>query len=268
MPEETVETQVQQPVVETPVAPAVEALDAEGVPYKNRAEEYRRKFEAEQTLNQRYQTELGQRVQQPAPVQSGGNTVFEHGGRTYEYDAASVAFIQKMTNDQANVIVGRAQLSQEASDPEIRSEAESIYRNEIASNGFYASFSDDAKQTIAIKEAKARVFQKRFEAAKKGTLNQAQASAVAAQAAGASIPGTVAGAAPSPTGKDQYIKEFVQEHQSDPQKAKIFSGFYKLDPRSPEGIEKLKRSAEFAYNGIEFGGKTGAAIEHMTRGGR
>ncbi|MDP2734712.1 MAG: hypothetical protein Q8P12_00735 [bacterium] len=278
-----VETQIEQPEVETPLAPEAppepqppsEALDETGVPYKNRVAELQRRLEAEQGLNQRYQQALGQerRPQAPPPATQSGAYFLEVNGQKHEFDAASVALVRKLAEEiadqKANSIVGRAQLSNEVSDTEVRAEAENIYRNEVLSNQFYASWNDDAKQAIAIKEARARVFQKRYEAAKKGTLSKAQAEAAQVQAAGASLPGTSGTASPSQTSKEQYIKEFIKENQTDPGKVKIFRSFYQgLDPLSAEGIEKLKRSAEMAYGGLEFGGKTGAAIEHLSRGGR
>ena len=257
-------TQVEQPVVETPPAPPPPLdVDESGVPWKNRAAEFQRKFEQEQQINQRYQVALGQQVQPPKPVQQELESKFD--SESQQFVDARAAKIAEQT---AYRIIARAQMTQEISaDTELQRLANEEY-GYVNQNPLYSGLPQEVKESLAVANAKAKVFAQRLEAAKKGNVSQAHAQAVQAQAAAASIPGTAAAAPSAPTGKDQYIREYVKEWTSEPEKRKFIRGFYKLDPDSPEALDKIKRAAEEAYKGVEFGGKTGAAIDYMTHGGK
>ena len=261
MADETVETQVEQPVVETPPPPVLD-VDEAGVPWKNRAAEFQRKYEQEQQINQRYQVALGQQSQ-PKPVPQDYESKFD--SESQQFVDARAAKIAEQT---AYRIIARAQMTQEISaDQELQRAANEEF-GYVNQNPLYSGLPQEVKESLAISNAKAKVLAQRLEAAKKGNVSQAHAQAVQAQAAAASIPGTSAAAPSTPGGREQYIKEYVHEYTTDPEKRRMARGLIKHDINSPEGIEELKQVAAYAYNGVEMGGKTGAAIDYITQGGK
>lgn len=256
------------PPVETPPEPPIEAVDSDGVPFKNRAEEYRRKYESERELNDRYMRELGQRqAAPPPPQQTGGEYEIEVDGQKHKFDRASVELIRKLAREESNQtaqsFVGRTQLAQEVADKEIRAEAEKVYREEVLTNSWYSQWNDDAKQAVAIKEARARVLQRKLDAANKGAVNQSQSQAAQAQAQGASLPGTGGGNYGAGE-RDRYIKDFM----ADPVHHKYLQSMWKLKPDSPEGQAKLRRAAEKGWEGSRMSERFAHGAEMQKRGGQ
>lgn len=263
-------TPVETPLAPPPAPPAIEAVDDQGVPWKNRAAEAQRKLQEQISLNTQYQTALG-RMQQPAPQPTQGKYTYEVNGEKYELDAPTAKIVERIAEDVANrtahSFVGRAQMQQEASDPEILNEARAIYQNEVSQSPFMAQWHDDAKQGWAIQAAQVRILKRKSQVASQQSSAQALQTAASAQAQAASLPGTTP-SSQTPNSHDEYIREYVKEWTTDPGKRKFVRGFCGTSPDSSEGLAWIKGAAEQAYRGVEFTGKTGAAIEHLTQGGR
>jgi hypothetical protein len=247
--------------------PAVEATDEHGVPWKNRAAENARKLQEQIDLNQQYQQALG-RVSQPQPQQpTQGKYAYEINGEKYELDAPTAEIVKKIAAEVANQtayqFVGRAQMQQEASDPEVQGLARTIYQNEVLQDPYKVQWNDDARQGWAIKEAQLRLFKQKQAASSQQSSAAALQAAAAAQAAGASIPGTHPGNQPVSTDKDKFIREFM----SDSKNRGDFKKFYQTDPDSEEGKKRFLRAAEEAWKGIDFGPTVATAV-HVLSGGR
>ena len=253
-----------QPGPAAQAAPA-EPVDDRGIQLSNVVAEWKRKYEEQAQLNERYQTLLGQQMaqqQQPAqqPPQDDDPEAF--------FDSATGKNIKRLIEREAYRLMGRAQLAQEVSDPEVHKLASQEYQL-INQNPLYASFDNTAKEALAISNAKAKIWQAKAEAATKAGTDAQLADAARQQAGGASLPGTSRGGESpgEPQNQEEYIKQYIAETLADEKRSKIFQNFYRLDPRSKEGQEKLRRAAIEAYKGIEFGGKTGVAIQYAQGGG-
>lgn len=266
MPDEPNPTPPVVTEIPTPPAPPAEPVDDRGVPLKNVIAELSRKLEDQQKMNTEYQRLLGQYSQQqtqPKPVQ-GDDLEGQFDETTRKY-VRSVA--QQIAREEAKQIaysmVTRAQLTQEIqSDPEIQKVANDEF-NILAQNPLFANLPQEAKEAMAIANAKAKVMGQRYEAARKGNSQTAMQQAAAAQAAGASIPGTQATGLSSSTDRETYIKEFI----NDPMQREYLRKMWKLDPDSPEGQAKLKRTAEFGWKGSPISEKFAQGIEMIKKGG-
>ena len=161
-------------------------------------------------------------------------------------------------------MLNRAQLVQEANDPEIQKEARAEFQL-ISQNPAYATWSQDQREILAVKNAKIAVLGKRLEAGKQQTTQQSLQAAAASQAAGATLPGTSLADRSGTTEQDRdaYIKKFMADADSRERIRKM----YKIDPDSPEGQQKLKRVAEFAWRGSPVSEKFSQGVELLTTGG-
>jgi hypothetical protein len=249
-------------------APA-EPVDDRGVPLKNVVAELQRKRAEDQELLEQYKALLGQQMTQP---QQAAQPQPATDDPAQFFDADTTSALRKLVQHEANQVayqlMGRAQFTQELADPEVKKAAQEEYQN-INNSPLYASLPDVAKEDMAIKAAKVRVLQGKLDAATKAGTDAQLADAARQQAGGASLPGTERGGDQhgEPQNQEEYIKQYIAETLADEKRAKIFQSFYRLDPRSKEGQEKLRRAAIEAYKGLEWGGKTGVAIQYAQGGG-
>lgn len=269
MPEpEVTPTPTPQPATPTPPSPAPppDAVDEHGVPWKNRVAEAQRKLQEQIDLNTQYQQALGrfQQTAQPQTTPTQGKYTYELNGEKYELDAPTAKIVEKIAEEVANrtahSFVGRAQMQQEASDPEILNEARTIYQNEVLQSPFMAQWNDDARQGWAIKEAQVRVLNRKSQAASQQSSSQALQAAASAQAQAASLPSTQAGGS-SNTDKETYIRNFI----ADPASRAYLKSMHELDPDSPEGQEKLKVVAEYAWKGSPVSERFAQTVELLKR---
>ena len=225
----------------------------------------KRKLDEQATLNAQYQQALGQlsQARQTPPAQGDDlESQFDEPTRKYVNTTAE-KIAQRIAEQTAYRMITRAQMTQELqSDPEIQQAANQEF-NLINQNPLFSPMPQEAKEALAIANAKSRILQGRLDAAKKGSTAQALADAAAAQAAGATLPGT--GGTPPPQGnKDQFIKEFIV----DPQQRSFVKKMHKLDPDSPEGQAKLKSVAEYAWRGSPVSERFAQAVELLRKGGQ
>ena len=237
-----------------------EPLDERGVPYKNRVAEYERKLSEAAERQEKYENLLGQMAaqqRQAAPPSPAPQTLFDDETQRFVDERS-----RKIAQEVAYAMLSRAQLVQEANDPEIQKEAKAEFQA-ISQNPAYATWTQDQREVLAVKNAKIAVLGKRLEAGKQQGTQQALQDAAAAQAAGATLPGTSLADKSKGQDKETYIKAFV----ADPDERNRVRKMYKLDPDSQQGQEKLRRVAEFAWRGSPVSEKFSQTIEMVRSGG-
>ena len=150
----------------TPVAEPIEAMDPDGVPWRNRvAEANRKQAEAEAAKSQadaqiqQYQVALGQQNQpQPTPEPLSD-----------KFDDATLKMVDERAEQKARTIVQEetyriargAELAKVLEDPDIRAEAVVEY-NAMKANPMYANKDDMDMQYLATNSARATIAERRL----------------------------------------------------------------------------------------------------------
>lgn len=277
MPEPEVQ-QVETPPVETPPPPPVEAVDASGVPYKNRAAEWERKAREAEEDRERYRVELGRRAaeeQARAAAQPKPASTIEQ--LKAKYDPEQLAAIQQIAREIAreeaqntgHQFVTRASIETELQDKELFTEAQQQYA-QVNQNPMWARVDEVLRQQHAIEKAKAVIRERKLQAASKGAGDTALEEARRAQAAGAGLPsgGTpMGGGTPSGNKREDYIKQFKGNEENLMWHRKICRDM-RIDVNSKEGQDLLNGAAEEAFNtplAQMYGGKTKAALDVLRK---
>lgn len=250
-----------------PPAPPQDALDPDGVPWKNRVSEWQRKAQEAEALVENYKVALGAQTQQrqtapPAPVPDNLDELekqFDEPTRRY-IDQKIRRVAQEVAEQTGYKFVSQAGVQNELqADPEIAQEAQKQYQA-LATNPLWARADDVLKQEHAVTAAKAVVNARRMSKGRETQTEEARREAERALANGASLPGTRGASPPQPKTKEEYIKTFM----ADAQNVADFRTAYgrKLDPFSAEGQKAFREAAEIAYDvgpkGM-WGGKTAVA---------
>ena len=243
----------------SPAPPATPAIDGSGVPWENRAAEYKRKLEEANNQNLLYQQELG-RLTAPAPPVPADDG-------SSQYPESDRNFVRRLAQEEARKIayemVRNAQVAQETSDPEVQHEAQAEYQA-LLRNPLYGGLADDAKQMLAVKSAQLKILNAKWAGVQKTKADAEAQERARLDASGATLPGTSPGGQPQ-TGqsKEEYIKAFM----ADPEQLAYLRTMYKLDPDSPEGQAKLRRTAEFGWKGSPVSEKLALGIQMLKSGG-
>jgi len=271
MPEEPNAPVVETPPPETP--PAIDAVDESGVPYKNRAAEFERKFKEQEELNRQYQIALGAQQRQQAPVAPVAvsddldelEKQFDEPTRKY-IDRKIRKVAAEVAEQTGYKFVSQAGVQNELqSDPEIMQEAQRQYQA-LATNPLWRSADDVLKQEKAVDAAKAVVFARRAAKGKETQTEEARVAAERALANGASLPGTRGAPPQQPTNREEAIKAFM----ANPEKQAMFEKMSGVDPNTEAGKRRFRRAAEIDFDthpSEYWGGKTRVAINVMQEEG-
>ena len=249
--------------------PSAEPLDARGVPYKNTVAELERKLNEAASLNQQYQTVLGERqAQQQAQVQptpakpSGDDDVLSNYS---DQDKQAIRILAKQVAKEEAEQTGyrfmqQATLQNDLADnTELMEEARKQY-GLFKRNQYWAKQDDLLIQDRAVAEAKNVLL------AKKGAAASAQAltDANRAGAQGATLPNTSGQSAVVETKEDReaWINKWQQQWENVAMMKKFHRG---VEQGSPEWQKLFREYAEEAWNPTVFSGTSavGSAYRHL-----
>jgi hypothetical protein len=238
-------------------------LSAELESLKSALEQERTERQKLYDLNVGYQERLGQFLaQQQKPTQPADP---DPSGVFDDTTARGIdARARKVAEQIAYQMIHRAQLVQEASDPEVQKEAAAEFQL-LNQNPAYSEWPQEAKETLAVRNAQLRVAAKRQQQpAAPAQPNQAGRQAVQQT----QLPGTsrVEDTPGQPKSEDEWTKEWIAEKRADASYRRFFQGFYGISPDSPEAESHWKGAAKRAFQGTAFGGASGVAIEFLSRG--
>lgn len=239
-------TQTEPVVTEPVVQPVPDVSDPSGVPWRNRASEYERKFAESQAMVDAYQRQLGQLIAQQQTVRQPETSGTQQDAR---FDELTTKFVTETAQREAQKIayslINRAQLNNEiSSSPELNTLAQQEF-SVIVNNPLYATWNQEAKEALAVANAKFKLSEKNLEAFKRGGASQALQQANQAQASVSNLPGTGHNLQPALTDKDLQIKKWMDS----PDNQLMVRRFHGVDPASEAGKKKLREVAEYAVSG-------------------
>lgn len=222
-----------------PPPPEVEAVDADGVPYKNRAAEFQRKYEESERAKEALLQAIQNRNAPPAPepAKAGIDDILKQYKPEDQtalralYQAAVTEAEQRARNVGYSLMTKVSLQSLIQQNPAIKAEAEKIYPT-LKANPFWANISDEQLEAMAIQQAAAAV-------------QARQPGSPAPQPV--NLPQNRGGGQPPAAGdpKEKFIKDWMANEENRGVFQQMYRG--KLTLESDAGQKALREAAEIAY---------------------